>query len=162
MAKKTRTGSRAGTRALTQKEFRILAATTLGYYLVRDVVKRKWPRRVGQAVVLATGVGLVLADEWDALSDEDRQEITESLAQAREAVGSGPVPGTVVLAAGTTAAVGAGVWLNGRLDAAGAAVVSGVGGRIPLVGGVFRALPSTIYGAAQIGVVYVVNERVRA
>lgn len=161
MAKKTR-ASRAGSRALTQKEFRIIAATTLGYYLLRDVVKRKWPRRVGQAAVLATGVGLVLADEWDALSDEDRQEITEGLAQAREAVGSGPVPGTVVLAAGATAAVGAGAWLNGRVDAAGAAVVSGVGGRVPLIGGVFRALPSTIYGAAQLGVLYVVNERVGA
>ena len=66
------------------------------------------------------------------------------------------------LAAGGAAAVGAAAWLNGCVDAAGAAVVSRVGGRIPLVGGVFRTVPSTVYGAAQIGVLYVVNERVRA
>ncbi len=158
MAMKTR----AGNRALTQKEFRIIAATTLGYYLVRDVVKRKWPRRAGQAAVLATGVGLVLADEWEALSDKERQEVATGLAQAREALEAGPVPGTVALAAGGAAAVGAAAWLNGCVDAAGAAVVSRVGGRIPLVGGVFRTVPSTVYGAAQIGVLYVVNERVRA
>ena len=158
MAMKTRTGQRA----LTQKEFRIIAATTLGYYLVRDVVKRKWPRRAGQAAVLATGVGLVLADEWEALSDEERGEIRESLAQMRENLGTNAAPGLVVLAGAPVAVLGTAAWLNGRLDAAGAALVTSTLGRIPLIGGIFRALPSTVYGAAQVGVVYAVNGKVDA
>ncbi|WP_291478797.1 hypothetical protein [Corynebacterium sp.] len=151
-----------GGRALTQKEFRVLAATTLGYYLVRDLVKRTWPRRIGQTAVLAAGTGVILADEWEALSDAEREEVTAALTQMSDAVEVPPVPGPVVLAAGGTAALGGAAWLTGRVDAAGASLVTNTLGRVPLVGGVFRTLPSTVFGAAQVGVVYVVNERARA
>ena len=146
---------------LSSKEFRIVAATTLGYYLVRDVVKRTWPRRIGQAAVVATGAGLILAEEWEALSGAEREQLATGVADLRGSLDAGPVPGTVTLVAGSTVAVGVGAWVNGKLDAAGAAVVTAVGGRIPLVGGLFRALPSTTYGAAQLGVLYVLNERAR-
>jgi hypothetical protein len=171
MAERSRPGrsrpgrSRAGQRALTQREFRILAATTLGYYLVRDVVTRTWPRRIGQAAVLAVGTGVILADEWDALSDEERGEVRSSWARVGEDLDAGTGRGLMLLAAGGTAAAGAAgaaAWLTGRMDAAGAALVSRTGGKLPLVGGIFRALPSTVYGAVQVGVVYVVNERVSA
>lgn len=148
-------------RPLSSREFRIVAATTLGYYLVRDVVKRTWPRRIGQAAVVATGAGLILAEEWEALSDAEREQLTTGVADLRGSLDAGPVPGTVTLVAGSTVAVGVGAWVNGKLDAAGAAVVTAVGGRIPLVGGLFRALPSTTYGAAQLGVLYALNERAR-
>lgn len=148
-------------RPLSSREFRIVAATTLGYYLVRDVVKRTWPRRIGQTAVVATGAGLILAGEWEALSDAEREQLTTGVADLGASLDAGPVPGTVTLVAGSTVAVGVGAWVNGKLDAAGAAVVTAVGGRIPLVGGLFRALPSTAFGAAQLGVLYVLNERAR-
>ncbi|MGP9723219.1 hypothetical protein ACT3SZ_04285 [Corynebacterium sp. AOP40-9SA-29] len=146
---------------LSSREFRIVAATTLGDCLVRDLVKRTWPRRIGQTAVVATGAGLIMAGEWEALSDAEREQISTGIADLRESLDAGPVPGTVTLVAGTTVALGVGAWVNGKLDAAGAAVVTAVGGRIPLVGRVFRALPSTTFGAAQVGVLYVLNERAR-
>lgn len=149
---------------ISQKEFRVLAATTLGYYLVRDVVKRKWPRRVAQTAVVVAGVSVILPAQWNDLSKKERKQIREGVeeakAQVMENLGTDAIPGSLVLVAAPAAAIGAGAWINGRLDAAGASVVTNTVGRLPLVGGLFRALPYTTYGAAQLGVLYLVNERV--
>ncbi|WP_420099392.1 hypothetical protein [Corynebacterium sp.] len=150
---------------LTPREFRVIAVTTLGYYLVRDVVTRTWLRRAGQTAVVAGGVGVLAADQWKEMSEDERGEVRASLAQMKENLGANSVPGLVVSAAapaaGAGAVLGAAAWFTGRVDAAGAGAVRRIGGRIPLVGGVFRALPSTVFGAAQVGVLYVVNERAR-
>lgn len=148
---------------LTQKQFRVIAATTLGYYLVRDLVKKTWLRRAGQTAVLATGVSVALTDEWHALSDKEQKGILDGLSQAKEKirVQDTSVPAVGAMVALPVATVGAAAWLNGKADAAGTAVVTGTLGRLPLVGGLFRALPSTTYGAAQVGVLYLVNERAR-
>lgn len=144
---------------LTKKEFQIIAATTLGYYLVRDVVKRKWPRRIAQTAVVAGGVAALAPEQWEALSKKERKQIRKGLEEVREQASAGELAPVAAAVATPVVILGAGAWVQGKTDAAGAAFVSGTVGRLPLIGGLFRALPSTTFGAAQLGVVYLVNER---
>lgn len=176
----------------------VLGTTTVGYYLVNDLVKKPALRRVAGAAVLATGAAAAVERGQRARADAaarrsarrtpyptahgdagkgPQQAATGTLdasatkaaraaqaASAAETTGRGgtgaaevsATPSALSLVGAAAAAVGAaiiGSWVNKRIDRAVTTRIARIGGKLPLVGGLFRRFPSALWGLTQFGAV---------
>lgn len=156
----------------------VLGATTVGYYLAHDLVTTPWKRRLVSLGVLAAGVGVGTRQlkkdaqvgapgvprvaEGDtghgdsgtvgeSAHQQDQQQAREA-ASPRAVALTGAGFGAVVL--GTVAL---GSWFNARVDRVATGVITRTLGRLPLLGGLFRRLPFTTWGIAQLGLVATVE-----
>ena len=157
----------------TSGDLAVLGATTVSYYLVDDLVSRPWLRRLLRAAVLTgaaaatvgrTGV-VSLGVGQSAHAGGDVRATTERVTP--DSTGHGDAgqptsPGRGIMSspralAGAAAAglglVGAGAWINSRIDRGATGIITRVGGRIPLFGGLLRRFPSTTWGVMQVGLV---------
>ena len=130
----------------------VLGATTVGYYLARDLLKTPWKRRLAGLSVLAAGG----AAAWSKL----RSQTPATLSTTPDSTGHGgtPTPGASPRSYLVPAAVGgvtlvAGSWVNAKIDRLATGAITRTVGKLPLVGGLFRRLPSTTWGIAQVGLV---------
>lgn len=157
----------------------VLGATTVGYYLVNDLVKGPRLRRAVAAGVLATGAAAAVERAQrvraDAAAVAARDAAAEAARVASEAETTGrggtgaaeisatpPAVKLVGAAAGAVIVAAAGSWLNRRVDRAVTSWIGRAGGKIPLVGGLFRRFPSTVWGLAQFGAVLAAERLTRA
>lgn len=152
----------ATTSPLHIPDLAVLGATTVGYYLVKDLVKKPVLRRVVGAAVLATGVAAATELEQRSRADAAAAHTAQTAsAEATARGGTGPTevpatPGPARLLGTAALAVGAaavGSWVTDRVDGAAAGLIARTGGKLPLVGGLVRRFPSTLWGLAQFGAV---------
>lgn len=147
--------------APNQTELAVVSAVTLGYYTLRDAVANPWLRRAGQATVLIGGLVPLLVAERNGWSTDEKQRISaewpRTTQNLRGLSAVKKVAGVVLASAAVILPVTATAWLVGRLDGAGERIIGGFGGRLPLVGGLFRRMPNTVNGALQVGVLYGVH-----
>ncbi len=124
----------------------------VGYYLARDLLKTPWKRRLAGLSVLAAGG----AAAWSKLRSQT--PATRSTTPDSTGHGGTPTPGASPRSYLVPAAVGgvtlvAGSWVNAKIDRLATGAITRTVGKLPLVGGLFRRLPNTTWGIAQVGLV---------
>mgnify|MGYP005985246171 CR=1 FL=1 len=143
----------------------LAAAATAGYYLAADLVKGRWRRRLVRGGILLAAGGAGIALEKDRRSEQPPAPAPEAEHVPGTATGHGEVTGqhgqftpqnAAVAAAGATA-IGVGALVSSRIDRAVPALVSRTLGKLPLVGGLVRRFPNTVWGLAQISLIPVID-----
>lgn len=138
----------------------VLGATTVGYYLARDLLKTPWKRRLAGLSVLAAG-GAAAWSKFRSQTPATEQAARQAtLSTTPDSTGHGgtPTPGASPRSYLVPAAVGgvtliAGSWFNAKIDRLATGAITRTVGKLPLVGGLFRRLPNTTWGIAQVGLV---------
>jgi hypothetical protein len=136
----------------------VLGTTTVGYYLAHDLVTTPWKRRLVSLGVLAAGGGTAVATNQVPLPVPQQAGTGAPAATGHgetPAAGAGLRKHLVPVTVGIVAVV-VGSWFNARVDRVATGVITRTLGRLPLLGGIFRRLPFTVWGIAQVGAVAVV------
>ena len=132
----------------------VLGTTTVGYYLVHDLLKTPRKRRLAGLAVLAAGGGAALSAVRTRTRVPAQTQATPDSAGHGHAPTQGTSPRRYLVPAATGAATLLfGSWVNAKIDRAATGVITRTLGKLPLVGGLFRRLPYTAWGLAQVGMV---------
>lgn len=159
----------------------VLGVTTVSYYLVCDLVKRRGARKLVGAAVLATGTAVAAlrsrtpsggpssasaaASAESSRRDQAVRDATGHGDSGRISAGPGPESSlsdftprkivTVTVVGAATALLGA--WIVDRVDRVAVDVIRRLGGRLPVVGRVVHRFPSATWGLLQFGTVVAVE-----